>query len=504
MMHDLRWLVGQKLLTGFSGTELTDELRELVRREQVGNVILFRENILSTEQLRRLCRELREFITEETGVPPLIAIDQEGGAVSRLPSECAVTPSAMALAATGRVENAYAAGQVIGRELAALGVNLNLAPVMDVNSNPDNPVIGVRSFGADPQTVAAYGVAMLRGIKESGVLACAKHFPGHGDTAVDSHRGLPVVTKSLAELETCELVPFRAALEAGVDAIMTAHILFPRLTDDGVPATMSRTMVTGLLRRRLGFPGLIISDCLMMDAIAREYGVIEGGVAACAAGVDLLCVSHSTELTAQVCQALRERVDAEELALSVQRILRAKCHLPPLGDPGVIGSQAHRKLVRRLREESVGQIGAPLPPLGENPCFIGCPRDQVTRVANAERRAWSLPGWLRERFGGQAVLTPADPDAGDITRAVQAAQEASCIVLGLFNGHTRRGQLALRDALAALEKPMICAALRDPTDLASLPERACGLKLYEYSPESLEILTRVLSGKLIPRREAGA
>lgn len=502
MQHDLRWLTGQKMLVGFSGTEPTEELRGLIRREKVGNIILFRENIVSAPQLRALCDALRELILEETGLPPLIAIDQEGGAVSRLPADCAVTPSAMALAASGRVENALLAGRIIGRELTALGVNMNLAPVMDVNSNPDNPVIGARSFGDDPATVSAFGVRMIRGLRESGVLSCAKHFPGHGDTAVDSHLGLPVVTKTLPELEACELPPFRAAVEAGVDAVMTAHILFPALEAARVPATMSRRIVTGLLRERLGFSGLIVSDCLMMDAIAREYGVVEGGVAACEAGVDVLCVSHSVALAGEVCRALRERVAGDVLAASAERMIEAKRRLPPPGDLSVVGCEAHRAAVNRLREEGVTQIGAPIPPLGERPFFVGCRLYQASRVSDPEQGALSFPEALRARLGGTALVTSADPDEAEIARAVAQAKDANLIVLGTYQGHVRRGQLALARALAALMRPMVCVALRDPVDLAGLSAGVSGLAVYEYSAESLALVARVLRGEVIPRRKA--
>ncbi len=191
MERDLRWQVGQKLAVGFPGTEVPQALRELVAEYKIGNIILFEENIRDAAQLRRLCGELRTLIATHTGLPPLISMDQEGGVVSRLKGDCALAPSAMGVAATGDPVNAHRAGEITGRELRALGVNFDLAPVMDVNSNPRNPVIGARSYGARPEDVCDYGTAMIRGLQAGGVRCCAKHFPGHGDTAVDSHLGLP-------------------------------------------------------------------------------------------------------------------------------------------------------------------------------------------------------------------------------------------------------------------------------------------------------------------------
>ena len=500
MKRDALWLAGQKMLAGFEGTEVTDELREAVHRYKIGNIVLFERNSVSTAQTRALCEALRAFIEAETGLPPLIAVDQEGGVVSRLSAESAITPSAMALGATGSVENTRAAGRIVGRELAALGINLNLAPVLDVNSNVRNPIIGARSFGDDPALVSAHGAAMIDGIQESGVLACAKHFPGHGDTAVDSHLGLPRIEKTLPELEACELIPFRAAIAAGVKAVMTSHILFPNLDGyDGLPATLSRRVITGLLREALGYDGLIISDCLMMDAIAQHYGTAPGAVAASRAGVDMICVSHAPSLAGACCEAIRQSMPAEALEASVQRIVALKRQLPALTDVSVVGCPEHRAAVRRLREESLTRLGAAMPSLGDKPLFVGCRPYQASQASNPRDRDASFPAWMRERFGGTALETSADPDAAEIARASAQARESSCVVLGTCNGHLRPGQLALMCALGETERPLICVALHDPYDLAALPDHACGLAAYEYSRDSLEAVARALRGELQPQ-----
>ena len=205
-------MLGQKLVFGFHGTSLSPEFKALIRKYKIGNVILFLRNVESADQLRRLCDEIRALIQEETGYPPFIIIDQEGGMVSRLPKDAVNVPGAMALAATGNPENARLASEITIRQLKGLGANFNMAPVLDVNSNASNPVIGVRSFGDNPEAVAAFGCASLAPYRGSGVLCCAKHFPGHGDTAVDSHLGLPRVDKTEQELEALELIPFRRAI----------------------------------------------------------------------------------------------------------------------------------------------------------------------------------------------------------------------------------------------------------------------------------------------------
>ena len=207
MEMTVKQMLGQKLIFGFSGETLSEEFKSLLRDYKVGNVILFLRNVKSAQQLRRLCGEIQELILEETGYPAFIVIDQEGGMVSRLPADAVNVPSAMCLAATGDAENARKASEITIRQLRGLGANFNMAPDLDVNNNPKNPVIGIRSFGDDPKKVAEFGVASAKPYEGSGILCCGKHFPGHGDTAVDSHLGLPCVDKTEEELE---LVPSRA------------------------------------------------------------------------------------------------------------------------------------------------------------------------------------------------------------------------------------------------------------------------------------------------------
>ena len=259
---EMRRMLGQKLVFGFHGKTLPEEFKNLLREYKIGNVILFLRNVESAEQLRALCAEIQSLVQEETGYPAFIIIDQEGGMVTRLPQDAVNVPGAMALAATADPENARLASEITIRQLRGLGANFNMAPVLDVNSNPANPVIGVRSFGDEAERVASLGCAAIAPYAGSGVLCCAKHFPGHGDTAVDSHLGLPRVDKMEEALEQLELIPFRRAIEAGVPAIMMSHVLFPNIEPEQVPCTMSRRMVTGLLKQKLGFRGLILTDCM--------------------------------------------------------------------------------------------------------------------------------------------------------------------------------------------------------------------------------------------------
>lgn len=503
MTRDIIWQAGQRFVAGFEGLTIPDNLRNLVREHKVGNIILFKRNIESAQQLHDLCRDLQQLVLEETGLPAFITIDQEGGAVSRLPSDTtAVVPSAMAVAATGDPDSAYQAGFITGCELSAMGCNFNLAPVMDVNSNIANPVIGSRSYSDDCATVARYGSAMIRGLENGGVLSCAKHFPGHGDTDVDSHLGLPRVEKTLEELEACELVPFRAAIDAGVSAIMTTHILFPNIEKENVPATMSKTILQDVLRGKMGYDGLIISDCMMMQAIASFYGTVPGALAAADAGVDLICICHSPELTAQACEALAAQADPAKMEKSVSRIVAAKqamakrtVHLM-----SAVNCEEHRKAVRAMREASLSMVGAQtVPSLGEKPFFAGCAPFQATLVGNPEQDLSAFPIWMQNKMGGTAFVTDNNPSDAEIVQAAEAAKDATGIAVCTYNGHMKPGQRKLMETLAGLGKPTICCALRDPYDLMDLPENVCGLCVYEYSRDSLEILLDAFTGKLTPQ-----
>ena len=369
---DLREQIGQRLVTGFPGTELTEDFRRMVREYKISNVILFRENITDCAQLKQLCGEIQALVRRETGHGAFITADQEGGLVTRLPGDAVNVPGAMAIAATGDPENAYRAGLLTGRELRALGVNFDLAPSVDVNSNPENPVIGARSYGDTPQEVSRYANRMIRGLLDGGVLCSAKHFPGHGDTDTDSHLALPCVDKSMEELERTELLPFREAVRAGVPAVMTTHILFPQLEPEHLPATMSRRIMTGLLREQMGFDGLIVSDCMEMRAIKDHFGTVNGVVAAMAAGVDLVFISHDTLLSGQAARAAEQAVAEGRLSAAAMQPepgreeIAALVELARRHTSAVVGTfngrlrRGQLELVARLAEAGVPTVAVAL------------------------------------------------------------------------------------------------------------------------------------------------
>ena len=499
--------IGQGLVVGFSGYEVPGELRDLVKNYNVGNFILFKRNIKDGFQLRNLCNELQTLALEENGTLAFIAIDQEGGAVSRLGADAAVIPSAMCVSATGNPENAYLAGFITGQELRAMGVNFNLAPCLDVNANLDNPVIGVRSYGDTPKLVSAYGTRMIQGLLDSGILCCAKHFPGHGDTSVDSHLSLPKIDKPFKEMEVCDLVPFIAAIEKGVPAVMTAHILFPQIEPDPVPATMSQRIITGLLKEKIGFKGLVISDCMMMQAIQAYYGTVNGVVSALGAGVDLVLISHSIPLAAQACEAIETaladgHLASDKMTESVQKILAYKQSLP-VGqeDISAVGGLSHRKAVNDIMEQGLTLVKAPMgkcPPLGDTPLFLGCAPFQVTIASDPEEGNLSFPQMMQDVMGGDALFTPEDPSADEIVALVERASGYSSVVIGTYNGHIKTGQLQLVHALCSLPIPVICVALRNPYDLLALPDNVTCVAVYSYDNLSMAAVIKLLRGALNP------
>ena len=502
----LKEKIGQRLMTGFPGTEMSEEFRQVVREYKIGNVILFKENITDCAQLKQLCRDIQEFVRQETGHSAFIAVDQEGGIVTRLKEDGVNIPGAMALGATGDPENAYQMGKLIGRELRALGPNFNFAPSVDVNCNPRNPVIGVRSYGDDPAVVGRFGVRAIEGFLDGGTMCCAKHFPGHGDTDLDSHLDLPIVDKSMEELEQMELIPFRAAIGAGVPAVMTSHILYPQIESENVPATMSRRIMTDLLREKMGFQGIIVSDGMEMAAIRETYGVSEGTLAAFKAGVDLVEITHNTVLAGETARMILEAAEngglnLEEMDASVQRILDAKKKWIENVEACDFDFAAAAEDSRRMLERTVTQIAPP--PEGfcfsENPMCIGCEAYRTSLVGNVDEDKGNPFGLAAAKaLNGTCATMTRNPSQEEIEKLVALAQEHGSVVVGAFNTISNPGQMDLIRALAEKRIPTAVAGLRSPYDLRDIPEGVWGFIVYENSPAGIQAAVKVLTGELIP------
>ncbi|WP_088831258.1 beta-N-acetylhexosaminidase [Paenibacillus tyrfis] len=506
--------VGQLIQAGFHSLEPDGHILDLIERRRIGGVILFARNVQDPAQVAALTGKLQE-AAQRAGTAPLwVSIDQEGGMVARITEGVALMPGAMAIAAGGSVEAAYEAAQVAGRELRALGVNMNFAPDLDINNNPANPVIGVRSFGEAPEAAAEYGAASIRGFQDAGVSATAKHFPGHGDTATDSHLDLPTILHSRERIEAVELVPFRHAVAAGVDAVMSSHIVFPAFEPERLPATLSRRVLTGLLREELGFDGVIVTDCMEMQAIAAHYGTIEAAVMAVEAGADIVLISHSRELQEGSLDALLEavrsrRISEERIDASVRRLLALKRKRLAVGaEPHeaalrLVGCEAHRETARRISEASVTLVKDEerLLPLRRVPTLVIHTSAVATSIAD---EAVDIPHTFGKALAAQGLdvierIIPVSPDDEALQALLTQAEPFGQVVVGTYNASFYPGQVRLIEALQSLGKRPVVVALRNPYDLCEFPDVSTYAAVYESRPLALESAAKGLTGA-IPMR----
>jgi beta-N-acetylhexosaminidase len=361
-METLREKIGQMFLVGCQGETLTHNEQLIFAEYQFGGVILFKRNCAEPAQLLNLCQSLWE---SAVGTPPFIAIDQEGGSVHRLPEPFTHFPAAARIGEKGNIELARRLGRAAAEELKLAGINLNFAPVLDVNSNPANPIIGARAFGATPKQVIEISSAWTQGLRDGGIIPCGKHFPGHGDTDKDSHIELPTVRKTLDELKTVELPPFDHACRNQIESLMVAHVLYPAL-DPNLPATLSEPIVTGLLRHQLGYDGVVFSDDMEMKAICDNYGVEQATALAVRAGVDVLLFCHEVEKAMQAFEFLCNEVERDpavraRVEESHRRITELK-QLYLKDFTGVAQNEIAARLVevdhRRLIDEFYGNLYA--------------------------------------------------------------------------------------------------------------------------------------------------
>jgi beta-N-acetylhexosaminidase len=319
--------LGQLIFIGFKGYKLTDEIREMIKTYKFGNFILFLRNFKNLEQFEKLTRDIHEEVLKSIGVMPFIAIDQEGGNVVRIMHKSTYYPGPMTLSATN-LSNVKEISHLMGKHLISLGVNMNFAPLLDININPKNPVIGIRSFSDNIEMVSKFGIEEIKGMQEEGIIATAKHFPGHGDTEIDSHLGLAVLPFDKNRLYNIELKPFKEAIDKGVDNIMSAHIIFKQIDKEN-PATISKDIIKGILRDELNYKGLITSDCMEMKAISKTITTPIGVAKAIKAGVDLVLVYHTKQLQIDSLKQIKKYLEdnlitIDDIDEKINRILSYK------------------------------------------------------------------------------------------------------------------------------------------------------------------------------------
>lgn len=503
--------VGQLLMAHFQGQIANENAKILIQEAKVGAIIYYNwsNGLISPEQVKTLSASLQSLAEENRlAIPLLIATDQEGGIVTRLQAGFTEFPGNRALGETGDPTLARQAAFIMGQEMRAVGVNMNLAPVVDVNSNPRNPVIGIRSFGDDPETVVAFGAQALQGYKEARVLATLKHFPGHGDVSLDSHEELPVIHKSQKELEQCELLPF-TRLGDSADAIMTAHILVPALDPDNCSTLSEKTLT--YLREKLGFQGLIVSDSLVMGGVLKKcHTVDEAAILALNAGCDLLILGgklltgeHKTELSAtdvqriarSILQAVLEgRIAESRVNAAVERVLSLKGRLPKEMDESVVinapESRAVAQTIASTALTSVVKDAEAIGNLTQKKVFVLAPQllEGCLSKTSLLRLGKSTTSYFYKGL---------NPSPMDAEIAKQMAKEAEVIVACSYNAWKNPSAQELIRSLQ--DKTLIVLSLRDPLDATLFPDANLTFCSFSPSASSIQAICNQLCLKEIVR-----
>jgi len=506
---DLQTKVGQMFMIGFNGEqgewalEPTQTLRELLVERKVGNVLYFAWNVKSREQTTALSSDLQNIAMEEgSGVPLFIMTDQEGGISNRLGWK-SVPPSQMALGAAEDPKLARQTGTAVAEELQSVGINFNLTPVLDVNSDPQNPVISTRSFSDDPTRVAQMGTAIVEGMRAAGMPASAKHFPGHGDVGEDTHHSIPVVEHDRDRLDAVELAPFAKLVEHGIDTIMLAHIGFPALTGDReTPATLSKQVQTDLLRDELGFDGVIITDCLDMDAISENFDIGEAAVQAIEAGSDLITVSHNPESQTKALDAVLDavesgRISEQRINKSVERILDCKRRSTLAVEQSTSDEQAATEEAAIETAKDVAAAG--LTPVcdrdGTLPFDTTEPVELV--VFDAERPSLAEDSMYNPKFVSEWLSDPLPITATQVNdeSTIPDFDSGTQVLIAVYNAVDNEHQSRVVDRLDRPDLDTAVFALRNPYDLAEFPDVSTCVVSYDYTPATLCVASAYLAGE---------
>jgi len=487
-----------------------DNAEQLIDRYRPGGIIYFAwtNSVQNPEQIAGLSNGIQDAaLAQPAEVPSLIGIDQEGGIVARVGPPMTQLPGNMALGAGRSADDAETAAAINGGELKAMGINWNFAPVADVNVNPANPVIGVRSFAENPRLAARLTAAQVTGYNSVGLAGAAKHFPGHGDTATDSHTGLPVIDHTRKEWEQLDRPPFQAAIDAGVPAIMTAHISVPALDPSGVPATLSEPIMTGILREELGYDGVVITDALDMAGASEQFGNDRVPVLALKAGVDMLLMPPELEVAynAVLDAVASGELTEERIDTSVRRILTLKQSLGIVDDPYVdpaglgdhVGTPDHLAALQRITDRTTTLVRNQD---GLLPLENGPGEDALVTGWGVSTTAAVADGLDERGIDADVLETGLNPDAATIKQAAKQARSYDTVVVltnraGL-DGQTNQGKLVKR--LIANNDHVVAVGVRDAYDVNRFPDVPAYLATYSYTPAAVDALVRVLVGELDP------
>jgi beta-N-acetylhexosaminidase len=504
----LKEKLGQLLFVGFDGYEYNEHIRVLVEEYKVANVILFARNIKNIEQLSALNKSLHQEIMKHTKTMPLISIDQEGGLVTRIMSGATFCPGSMTIASTS-LQNSQLVGELMGEELTRLGINMNLAPTLDVNNNPNNPVIGVRSYSDNPEMVSQFGLEFIKGLQSKGIIATAKHFPGHGDVEVDSHLGLPVVEHDKERLNQVELYPFKKVIGT-VDAIMTAHIFFKAYESEQLPATLSKKVLTDLLRKELGFEGLIVSDCMEMKAIDDIYTTAKGVEMGIIAGLDMAFISHTFEKQIKALELIEKAIEDGKISIAeidekVNRILKYKEKTRVAIETNFLNNPNHLAYFEDKANKLVAQSIV----------------DSSLTLVKGKRFLLSGKTLLLATIPFATTIAEDKLDTRNILEAVKNdIPEIDCMKLELnkidldilkvidqydtvficsYNANAYKNQAKMINLISQKAKNLFVLSTRNPYDYLALDNVENYCTLYEYTPNSVKTIVKYLKGDIVPQ-----
>jgi beta-N-acetylhexosaminidase len=500
--------IGQMLMLGFAGTKAEQSAFGLIDKFNAGAFIVFSHNVDNAEQMVTLSRDIQAHSLKMAGMPSFIAIDQEGGKVLRLKNFATVLPGNMNIGATKSTILSFLAGKLTAIDLEMLGINMNLAPVLDVNTSSDNDVIGVRSFGDDPDAVSRLGTAYIRGLQSRRISATAKHFPGHGSTHADSHFGMPVLDRDLVAMRNYDLKPFQSAIKEGVDAIMTAHIAVPDLEEGRklIPSTLSYKVITELLRKELGYKGLVITDDMEMQAITREQTVGEAAVKAVNAGCDMIIIVWTDKAKQDVYKSLLQavrtgRIPFSRINESVRRIVltKLKRNLFDYPDPKIedvkkiVGNKFHQHIAHIIADKSITLVQ-------KNEDTVPLKKTQKYVVLSpfsflaTELRKYGLD----TSFVKTNLSQTAKERYALLERLVRKKNNVDGYIVAVMDN----GQAAFASRLKKLsKKTVIVAALDSPYICSYVKNADAYVYAYSFRMQAIRALAGVLSGELSARGE---
>ncbi len=507
-MFTLEEKVGQLMMVGFEGTTLPDHIQRWLETGRIGGVYLFARNIESPAQVKKLiddCHTVAKY-------PILVGIDQEGGVVARLREGFTESPGAMALAASGDTQLADDMAYIMGQELLAMGINWNFAPVADITHNIDNASVGTRSVGMDKEQVSTFVQAQISGFQRAGVIATVKHFPGLGKTSVDTHDALARISGSVDYLYEQDLVPFRGAIDSGVDCVMTTHVMFEEL-DNNHPATLSPIVINKLLRTDIGYDGAVCTDCMEMNAITNEYGAAESAILTILAGVDMVMFSHTQERQKIAYQAVlgavkSGRISEERLDKSVSRIQNLKDQYAIKNRPSldIIASEPHKAVAQKAANAGTVLVKAGEHfPLSSDSANIVC-IEFSTRVISDAVGAGPRDGFM-EKLKAQNpsadchIIDPLTINDSVIEKVLKLVESAETVILATRNAHMLDKQAELAQTIITLSKNTILVSLRNPYDAGILGDADTIICTNGDSTPSLKSANDAIFGLYTPTGE---